>query len=69
MGIDGLAKADVIRRVVARNVAAKAWRSSAESEALAYLGKDERARKADVIAFVRSEFDAAGAGFSGRWQS
>ena len=67
--LHGLSKAEVIARVVANGIAAKAWRSSTESEALGYLAKAEKARKADVVAFVGAEFDAAGAGFAGRWQS
>jgi hypothetical protein len=67
--LSGLAKAEVIARIVANGIASKAWRSSTESEALGCLAKAEKARKADVVAFVRAEFDAAGAGFAGRWQS
>ena len=66
--IDGLKKADVIKRIVTRSIESKAWRSQCETEALVYLEKSEKARKADVIAFIREQYDAAGAGFSGRWQ-
>jgi hypothetical protein len=65
--LKGLAKSDVIARIVANGKASKAWRSTVESEALAYLSKTEKARKGDVVAFVKEEFDAAGAGFLGRW--
>ena len=67
--LSGLAKAEVIARIVSNGIASKAWRSSTESQALGCLAKAEKARKADVVAFVRAEFDAAGAGFAGRWQS
>jgi hypothetical protein len=65
--IDALKKSDVIKRVVARNVAAKAWRSVAEKEALAYLDKSEKTCRAAVLAYVREQYDAAGAGPMGRW--
>lgn len=67
--LDGLKKADVIRRVVARNIEAKTWRSVTEREAVAWLDKSDMKRKDDVLAYVKAEYDAAGAGFSGRWQS
>jgi len=65
--IDGLKKADVIKRVVARNIAAKTWRSIAEQEALAYLDKSEKPHRRTVIDYVRAEYDAAGAGPMGKW--
>lgn len=61
----GVLKAGVIERIVARCLAAKTWRSACESEAIAYAGKAERKT---VSAYVRSQYDAAGAGFNGRWQ-
>ena len=68
--LDGLAKAGVIARIVANGIASKTWRSSTETEALGCLAKNEKtARKGDVLAFVKAEYDAAGAGYSGRWQS
>lgn len=61
----GVKKAEVIERVVARCIKEKAWRSACEAEATGYANKAER--KA-VIAYVKEQYDAAGAGFSGRWQ-
>jgi hypothetical protein len=66
--IDNLKKADVIKRIVARSIDGKAWRSAAEQEAMAYLDKSEKGRRSDVIAYVKAEYDKAGAGFNGRWQ-
>ena len=63
--IDTVKKSDTVKRIVARCIAAKTWRSACETEALAYAGKDERKT---VTAYIRAEYDAAGAGFSGRWQ-
>jgi hypothetical protein len=68
--LDGLAKAKLIARIVANGIASKTWRSSTETEALGCLAANEKKiRKGDVLAFVRTEYDAAGAGYSGRWQS
>lgn len=68
--LDGLAKAEVIARIVANGIASKTWRSSTEIEALGCLSKKEKTtRKGDVLAFVKTAYDAAGAGYSGRWQS
>ena len=66
--LDGIKKADAIIRVVARCVESKAWRSECEKEALAWLDKSEKARRADVVTYVREAYDAAGAGSAGRWQ-
>ncbi len=65
-GIDTVARAEAIKRIVARSIASKAWRSSCVEEALGYAAKTERKT---VEQYVRAEYDAAGAGFSGRWQS
>ena len=58
--LNGLAKAEVIERVVALLIADRAWRSVAEKEATAYLQKNERGRKADVLAYVREQYDKRG---------
>ena len=63
--IDNVKKADVIKRIVARCIASKAWRAQCETECFDYCAKDERET---VRAYVRAEYDAAGAGFNGRWQ-
>ena len=63
--IDTVKKADVIKRIVARSIASKAWRSACAEECLGYAAKPERKT---VEQYVRAEYDAAGAGFSGRWQ-
>lgn len=65
--IDDVKKAEVVRRIVARSIAEKAWRSTCEDECRAYAsGKAEREA---VSAYVRAEYDVAGAGFAGRWQA
>lgn len=66
--LDGLVKRDAILRSIKSNIEGKAWRDTAEKEALAWLQKSEKNRKADVVAFVKAEYDAAGAGWNGRWQ-
>lgn len=67
--LDGIQKADAIRRIVVRMISEKAWRSEAEKDATSYLDwKTEKPRKAEVIAYVREQYDAAGAGPLGRWQ-
>ena len=63
--IDTVKKSDVIKRIVARCIAAQTWRSACETEALDYAAKTERKT---VTSYIRAEYDAAGAGFSGRWQ-
>jgi hypothetical protein len=69
LALAGITKAEVIARIVANGIASKTWRSSTETEALGCLAKNERTtRKGDVLAFVKTEYDAAGAGYSGRWQ-
>lgn len=55
----------VIERIVERCIREKAWRSACQAECRGYAAKGEH--KA-VDAFVKERFDAAGAGFSGRWQ-
>ncbi len=60
-----IAKADVVKRIVERCIASKTWRSECEKECLGYAAKTER--KA-VETYVRARYDAAGAGFNGRWQ-
>jgi hypothetical protein len=66
--IDDLKKADVIKRIVARNIEAKAWRSAAVEEATAYLDNSEKARRQDVVDYIRLEYNAAGANpLTGRW--
>lgn len=59
-----VAKAEVVERIVARCIASKTWRAACEKEALAYASATEREA---VKAYVRAQYDAAGAGFSGRW--
>lgn len=63
--LTGVTKADVIERVVARCIADKVWRSECETEVCGYASKAERPM---VLTYVRSAYDAAGAGFRGRWQ-
>lgn len=67
--LEGIEKSEAIVRTVANAIAAKAWRSTAESAAIGWLKRSEKSRKADVLAYVREQFDAAGAGSNGRWQS
>jgi hypothetical protein len=55
-----------IKNVVAGCIARKEWRASAEAAALAYAKKGDN--KAVIKSYVKAEYDAAGAGFSGRWQ-
>jgi hypothetical protein len=55
-----------IKTVVAGCITRKEWRASAEAAALAYAKKGDN--KAAIKAYVKAEYDAAGAGFSGRWQ-
>lgn len=67
--LTGLKKADVIERVIKRCLVDKTWRVECEKEACAYLDfKTEKARRLDVIAEIRARYDAAGAGWNGRWQ-
>lgn len=68
--LNGIGKAEVIERIVRDGIERKAWRDAVAKDCLRCLDKVERVvRKADVLAFVKAQFDAAGAGFSGRWQS
>jgi hypothetical protein len=67
MTIEGLSKETAIRNTVKAGIAAKAWRNTVESDACAWLTKTEKTRKAEVLAFVRAEFDAAGCSVNGRW--
>lgn len=60
-----IGKADVVEQIVARCVASKTWRSECLRECLAFASKPERKV---VEEYVRSQYDAAGAGFAGRWQ-
>lgn len=64
--IDTLKKSDAIKRTVARNIAAGAWLKVATEEATAWLDKSEKSRRADVVAFVESEYRAAGLDSRGR---
>jgi hypothetical protein len=66
--LTGLVKEAAIQRVVAQLISVRGWRSEAEKEAMAYLQRNEKSRKSDVIAYVREAYNNAGAGFSGRWQ-
>lgn len=61
----GVTEADTIARIVLRCIIAKVWRSACETEAIAYAARAERKI---VIAYVKEQYDAAGAGYSGRWQ-
>jgi hypothetical protein len=75
--LDGIEKAAVIERVVARNVKDKAWRSECEKEALAYVRKWDRKSESDfarfnrekaaVLAYCKTQYDSAGANWQGRW--
>lgn len=53
---------------VDRAIAAKSWRSIAETEAFVAAGWPKAATKREIEAYVRKRYDDAGAGFSGRWQ-
>lgn len=64
----GLKNAAKIERVVAIRVAAKQWRAETEKEMRFLLEKEERGRRGDVEAYVREVYDAAGAGYAGRFQ-
>lgn len=64
----GLKNKSTIEHLVVRAINAKQWREVTEKEVYYELGKNERHRKADVIAFIREGYDAAGAGYSGRFQ-
>ena len=67
--LTGLNKEQAIRTVVANGIASKSWRDATIQDALRFLVRDERiARRAAVTAWIRAQFEAAGAGFSGRWQ-
>ena len=66
--IDTLKKSDAIKRTVARNIAAGAWLKVATDEATAWLDKSEKARRADVVAYVEGEYRAAGLDSRGRKQ-
>ncbi len=66
--LEGLQNAEKIARVTAARIAAKQWRAETVKEVVYFLAKSEKPRKADVEAFVRAEYDAAGAGASGRFQ-
>lgn len=57
---------EVVQRVVAGCIERREWRSSAEEAACAYV-KSKADREA-VKRYVREQYDAAGAGFAGRWQ-
>lgn len=59
---------EIVKTVVAKSIERKEWRSAAENAALANLKKPNAALKAAVKAFVKAEYDRAGAGFLGRWQ-
>lgn len=58
---------ETVKRVVADGIARRVWREAAEKNAVAFAkGREERDA---VKRYVKEQFDAAGAGFSGRWQS
>jgi hypothetical protein len=59
---------EVIKTVVAKSIERKEWRSAAEESALANLRKASPAQRQAVKAYVKAEYDKAGAGFAGRWQ-
>ena len=58
---------ETVQRVVAGCIERKEWRSSCEQAATGYA-KDKREKQA-IRDYVRQQYDAAGAGFSGRWQA
>lgn len=64
--IDTLKKSDTIRKVVARCIGAGYWQRACADEAAAFLDRSERARRADVVAFVAAEYAAAGLDSRGR---
>ncbi len=66
--LEGLQNAEKIARVTVARIAAKQWRAETVKEVVCFLAKSERPRRADVEAFVRAEYDAAGAGAAGRFQ-
>ncbi len=66
MSIENLKKSDTIRKVVARCIASKYWQSACADEATAFLDRSERGRRADVVAYIASEYAAAGLDSRGR---
>lgn len=68
--LEGLKNKATINRVIDRCIRDKTWRSVCENECVGYLTwQTEKARKRDVLAVVKARYDAAGAGWNGRWQS
>lgn len=62
--IESVKKAEAVKRIVSRCISSRTWRSECEQEALAWVEKAEREA---VKRYVREQYDAAGAGPSGRW--
>lgn len=61
----------LIQDVIARRIQAKQWRSETEKEidALARSKGADKAMVTRLLTEVRRQYDEAGAGFSGRFQS
>jgi len=57
--------AAAIRALVERGIASKTWRSVVAKDARSYASGSSRLK---VEQYIHARYDAAGAGFSGRWQ-